>query len=117
MYTYIFKIIKNIFYFSSKHEVHVRTSGVWHPGCFSKTITTLELEEICSKIGYNGKSATKLHSEKELIGFHVKTEPFTGFSIHQNHKNKMTIFMRSGDSPFVKLYPNRNCSRLFLECL
>ncbi|KAK5649545.1 hypothetical protein RI129_000574 [Pyrocoelia pectoralis] len=41
-------------------EVQIRTAGVWHPGCFSNTVSTLQLEEICAKIGYTGRSAKRL---------------------------------------------------------
>ncbi|KAB0800716.1 hypothetical protein PPYR_06455 [Photinus pyralis] len=104
---------------SSLTEVQERTSGVWHPVCFSRTVTTLQLEEICKQIGYTGRSAKRLIPGENVVrhGVRAITHNFENIWIRPNEKNKFLLAFRYGNEPYVTLKADVKCYRLFLQCL
>ncbi|KAF5307276.1 hypothetical protein FQR65_LT06992 [Abscondita terminalis] len=99
-------------------EVYVRSAGVWHSGCFPNHLTTLELEEICSSIGYNGRSAKILNPSQNFSrqSKQIVTDVFAGIWIRPK-TSKLLIAMRDGTEQFVQFKDDPTCFRLFLHCL
>ncbi|KAF5286324.1 hypothetical protein FQA39_LY04222 [Lamprigera yunnana] len=100
-------------------EVLVRTAGLWHSGCFPKELTTLELEEICTYIGFTGKSAKRYVPDANVTKSSAQLvfDTFNGIWLRPTKDTKFLLAIRDGTKSFVTLQANNSCNRLFLNCL
>lgn len=101
-------------------EVMTRTAGVWHSGCFDLNYSTLQLEEICYKLGFSGSSANQLtppHSLKTLTTLRPVMDTFDVVWLRRNPGNRFKLRIRTGHDPYVKFVPDKRCHRLFIACI
>ncbi|XP_018321822.1 serine protease nudel [Agrilus planipennis] len=92
-------------------EVMWQTAGVIHPGCYPEKMTTMQLEDVCSKLGFHGESGKRI-----MFGNNTAPYPvFDSFHIVEINRN-FTLKYRYGTEPYVKLTEKSDCYQLHISC-
>lgn len=99
-------------------EVITRTAGVWHSGCFPRSMERNKLSLICALLNMKGERAKQLRTDKPELAGRAVFDRFNVVPISRINKQVVFLRMRSGHNPYItfKNSTDNNCYKLFVDC-
>lgn len=77
---------------------------------------TSQLEEMCEKLGFIGKSASRIKQDNSTASRPI-ISGFTSVLVSKRGQRFVRIKLRKGYADYVRFKPDNTCYKLFVKCL